>query len=178
MPPVPVVRQIRPAHLIEAARFLIDHHEAQGRPRQAYLRRAVSTAYYALFHYLCWETSCHLLPDGTTDERLAVVRSIDHGAVRKVCEWIADPRGAPAHVGRIVGALTATTGILNLALAFPDLQQARHEADYDHLRGFSKPEAIQFVDAAETAVQSLRAQTRARKAMLFALIAMEIKKVQ
>jgi hypothetical protein len=173
----PPIRQIKPEKLLEAARFLIEHHEGQGRPRQSYLRRAVSTAYYALFHSLCWGATCHLLPDGTLREQLALARSIDHAALKQVCEWIANPRQAPTHVRDIVAVLGATDGILNVALAFPDLLQARHQADYDHLGGFSKPAAVQYVDAAETAIRGMKYQKPAKKQAFFALVAMQAKKV-
>jgi uncharacterized protein (UPF0332 family) len=172
------IRQIKPDQLLHATRSLIEHHEAQGRPKQAYLRRSVSTAYYALFHYLCWETACHLLPDGDAAERLGLVRSIDHSAFKRVCEWIANPKNAPPNVRLMVSALASTEGILNVALAFPDLQQARHDADYNHMIGFSKPAAIELVDAAELAIQSMKYQKKLKRQKFYTLVAMEIKKVQ
>lgn len=156
----------------------MDSQGGQGRPKQSFLRRAVSTAYYALFHYLCWQTACHLLPEGTIELRLRLVRSIDHASIRRVCEWIANPAGAPEHVRAMVDLLAETTGILNVALAFPDLLQARHQADYNHLGGFSKPAATQLIDDAEAAIRDMRYQKKVKKQMFFTLVAMEIKKVQ
>ena len=43
-------------HLIDAARLLAGQTgqmAPRGRPRQAMLKRAISTAYYAMFHALC-----------------------------------------------------------------------------------------------------------------------------
>jgi hypothetical protein len=82
------------------------------------------------------------------------------------------------HVRGLVSALGGTAGVLNVALAFPDLQQARHQADYDHFGGFSKPAANQYVEAAEAAIRGMKYQKRVKKQMFFALVAMEIKKVQ
>ena len=73
--------------------------------------------------------------------------------------------------------LGGTAGILNVALAFLDVLQARHDADYDHFARFSKPSAIQYVEAAEAAVRGMRSQQRAKKQMFFALVAMQIRKV-
>lgn len=78
----------------------------------------------------------------------------------------------------MVEVLGSTDGILNVALAFPDLLQARHEADYDHFGGFSKPAATQHVAAAEAAIRGMKHQKMAKREMFFALVAMEIKKVQ
>jgi uncharacterized protein (UPF0332 family) len=44
-----------PAHLLEQAKHLANREKK--RPRQASLRRAVSTAYYALFHLLIYEAT-------------------------------------------------------------------------------------------------------------------------
>jgi len=52
-------------------------------PRQASLRRAVSTAYYALFHLLIddavstWEVA---------RQRGALARTFEHGKMKRVCE--------------------------------------------------------------------------------------------
>jgi hypothetical protein len=119
-----------------------------------------------------------LLPNGATAERLKVVRSIDHGSLERVCRWISNPAGAPEHVRDIVKELGSTVGILNVALAFPDLLQARREADYDHFAGFSKPAALQYIDAAESAIRDMRYQKKAKKEVFYALLAMEIKKVR
>jgi hypothetical protein len=78
----------------------------------------------------------------------------------------------------IATSLGATEGILNVALAFPDLLQARHDADYDHAGGFSKPAAIQHVEAAAAAIRNMRSQKRPKKQAFYALVAMQIKKIQ
>jgi hypothetical protein len=46
------------------------------------------------------------------------------------------------------------------------------------LRWFSKPTAVQHIEAAATAIRAMKAQKKARKETFFALVAMEIKKVQ
>lgn len=155
----------------------MEHHPAAGRPRQSYLRRAVSTAYYALFHYLCTATAGCLLANRATEEQLHLVRSIDHATLRQVCEWIANPSSAPVHIRGMVGSLATKPGVLNVALAFPDLMQARHQADYDHVNGFSKPVAVQHIDAAEAAIQGMKYQRRATKEAFFTLVVMQVKRV-
>jgi hypothetical protein len=52
-------------------------------PRQASLRRAVSTAYYAVFHLLIDEA----VGNWTIErQRSALARTFDHGKMKKVCE--------------------------------------------------------------------------------------------
>ena len=59
-----------------------------GRPKQASLRRAVSTAYYALFHLVSddfrrqvinWRVS----PESYWDVVVPVYRSLDHGQIKR-----------------------------------------------------------------------------------------------
>jgi hypothetical protein len=58
-------------------------------PTQADLRRAVSSAYYALFHLLISETVMHWRLDET---RNALGRMFDHGTMANASNRILDPR--------------------------------------------------------------------------------------
>ena len=52
--------------------------------------------------------------------------------------------------------------IISVAAAFVDLQQARHEADYDTARRFTRGEALTLVDQAQKAFADWR---RVRKSI-------------
>jgi len=52
-------------------------------PKQASLRRAVSTAYYALFHLLIDEAVGNW---GIVRQRSILARTFDHGKMRSVCD--------------------------------------------------------------------------------------------
>ena len=72
--------------LLELAQDIANLHP--GQPHQASLRRAVSTAYYALFHLLVSEATANWI---RPELRGALARVFDHGpmqqaAVRKVTE--------------------------------------------------------------------------------------------
>ncbi len=69
------------ADLLEQARHLLRREPR--RPKQASLRRAVSAAYYALFHLLVHESSQRLI-SGTAQARLRALtaRAFEHGAMR------------------------------------------------------------------------------------------------
>ncbi|MBC6437988.1 MAG: hypothetical protein GDA52_07600 [Rhodobacteraceae bacterium] len=80
---------MKPEHLIGTARRLVEHSGTK-RPREADLRRAVSTAYYAMFHCLC-ESAANLLIGGGTASRSDAAwrqayRALNHGQARKACE--------------------------------------------------------------------------------------------
>jgi len=53
-----------------------------GEPKQASLRRAVSTAYYALFHLLIDQAVGNW---GVERQRGVLARTFDHGKMKSVC---------------------------------------------------------------------------------------------
>lgn len=90
-----------------------------GRPslRKAAMRRAVSSAYYAVFHELCYVCADQLgVWTKANDLREPVYRLLDHGIARS----------------RLIGkeAAAISSDILQIGTLFRDLQEARHSADY------------------------------------------------
>jgi len=105
---------------------------------QADVRRAVSTAYYALFHLLVSETTLNWSRDSS---RNALGRMFDHGLMKKVSSRVADPKRTP-FAGEDPAAVS---GLRLVADAFVQLQNARHIADYDNGKSWSLWEAIEEV---------------------------------
>lgn len=173
---MPTAVPIDPAKLIEAAREHANHHGGAGRPRPIWLRRAVSSAYYALFHYLGRHAARHLLPGARPEEQLRLARSFNHRAIKDVCEWIAGRRGAniPQHSRRLVQSLQGTS-LVGVADVFCDLQEARHSADYDHLAPFPKAAALGYIQDAERAMQTLDAQSDRDRQAFFSLVSLQTK---
>lgn len=148
-------RVIRPAWLLRQADELGYRQAGPGQPRNSNLRRAVSAAYYALFHAMGWAIAEQLLPAGSLTERASLSRSVDHGALRNVCGWIAKGETPPQHVADLVHAVRADTVMVDVAEAFLELREKRHAADYDHLADFSKEAVLNLVDSAREAVTAL-----------------------
>jgi hypothetical protein len=71
-----------PEHLLEQARHLAGRERT--RPRQASLRRALSTAYYALFHFLIREAVRQIGPNLSEENYNRAYRWFDHGAMIRV----------------------------------------------------------------------------------------------
>lgn len=134
-----------PADLLEQARHLA--RRERGKPRQASLRRAVSTAYYALFHLLLEEAATQSVPASVGAFRPVTRRAINHGDLKKVCNWFVNnslPKGLPA--------LTPPSADLVLvASACLRSQERRHEADYDMTIRYARSEVIAIVKEAENA---------------------------
>lgn len=115
--------------LLRQARHLANREPR--RPRQASLRRAVSTAYYALFHLLTHEAVQLLLVGrGREPLRFSLARAFSHASMKTVAAGFARNDVSPKIVGGLNGQ-PIQPELANVAGAFVDLQQARHEADYD-----------------------------------------------
>jgi uncharacterized protein (UPF0332 family) len=125
------------------------------RPKQANLRRAVSAAYYAVFHYLV-EQACRVLM-GTQHEQRAyrqvLARAFSHGTMKAACTSLAGgtmksavAKGLPAHfvVPREIRALART---------LTDAQDWRHEADYDLTVPFFRADVLTMIQQVETDIQ-------------------------
>jgi uncharacterized protein (UPF0332 family) len=121
------------------------------RPKQVNLRRAISSAYYALFHLLTSEASALYAAEFELAARIN--RTLNHGEMRKVSSMIANnklPKGVQAPGGGYITPRELKT----VANAFVNLQQARHEADYDLARTFSRKQAMEFVQMAREAFET------------------------
>ena len=134
------------------------------RPKQVNLRRAVSSAYYALFHLLTSQASALYAAEFGLAARIN--RTLNHGEMRKVSLMIANdklPKGVQAPVGRYM----APREVKTVANAFVRLQEARHEADYDLTRTFSREEALRFVQMARDAFEAWEAVKKTDDARLY-----------
>lgn len=126
------------------------------RPRQSNLRRAVSTAYYAMFHCLanCCATTLVGGPGADKSEPAwrQVYRALEHGTAKKNC--------------RNKGFLSKfPQEIEDFANTFVSLQEKRHLADYDPVARFTKVEVQRDIAATKVTIERFRtAPTKHRKA--------------
>src|SRR3546814_12167732 len=114
------------------------------RPRQASLRRAISVAYYALFHSLVSDGAMLLSPSNPAGLRQQAQRAFSHNDMVNVCKQFAQGDSGklvPSTQKLIVPPIDPR--LASVALTFVELQQARHLADYDTTKTFSRIEAIQ-----------------------------------
>lgn len=148
---------MRPLDFIATAQDLSGANR-KGRPRETNLRRAVSTTYYALFHYLAG-CCADGIAGGSRSNRShsawnQAYRALEHGTTRRRCE-------NRHRIARF------PTEIQNFAKLFADLQRKRHRADYDPDASFSKNEVIQDILAAEGVIQRfVKASLRDRRAFV------------
>jgi uncharacterized protein (UPF0332 family) len=128
--------------LLEQSRHLAKREPK--RPRQASLRRAISTAYYALFHLL---TTASVSNWKVVRQRATLARAFDHRKMNSACaktsrEQFSDP------------TLTGVQHLKAVANTFIELQQQRHTADYDNSKKWTRTEVLAQIDSVQAAFDS------------------------
>jgi len=129
--------------LLRQARHLATYEGAN--PSQASLGRAVSTAYYALFHLLVQDAGTRW--QGSAESRTGFERGFQHGPMKSVSrqfqgatwmDWHGQQRPVPIEVQYV-------------ADAFVDLQERRHVADYDNYRQWNVTQVQEVLESVEVA---------------------------
>ena len=116
-----------PDDLLEQARRLAKREKKK--PRQASLRRAVSTAYYALFHLLIHEATLNWR---RVDQRPLLARFFEHGKMRTASRKQTDDLNAFFKTNPPAGPeLNTAKHLHRIADTFFQAQQQRHTAGYD-----------------------------------------------
>lgn len=112
-------------------------------------RRAISSAYYALFHAITLASASRFAPDDASRHEL--VRWFRHGDLKAVATWVhggTPPRGLEGSIG----ALRGDERVRSVAVAFQRLIEARETADYDHNASFQRGDVHDLVRIAQEAV--------------------------
>jgi len=142
-----------PNDLLEQA-FHLANREPK-RPRQASLRRAVSTAYYALFHRLSGEMARNWKHAA---DRAILARLFDHGPMAQGCANKRDElnkyfntRPAPGHTHDVRKHLHTVTS------TFVGMREHREKADYDEATKWTRTDVLEKIQSVEAAFQSWRA---------------------
>jgi hypothetical protein len=111
-------------------------------PSQLTLRRAVSAAYYSVFHFLISEATSNWR---NVPLRTALGRAYDHGIMKTASNRILNPKDFP-----FSGEAPAVVAKLrSVAQIFSQLQEDRHFADYNLTKDLDPVEALTQVKSAE-----------------------------
>jgi hypothetical protein len=128
-----------PEHLLEQARHLAQRDRT--RPKQASLRRALSTACYAFFHFLIREAIQQIAPNFSEDNYNRAYRWFEHGTMSSAArafsqEVVRIPKSKDVLIQK------NDSGVIFIAENFADLQDLRHLADYDPSAVFLRAEVL------------------------------------
>lgn len=127
------------ADLIETARAITE--TGRGRPNQARLRRAVSTAYYAMFHTLAASAADLFIGQRRDPAWHRTYRALEHGRAKHACRQAQRLQEFPSD-------------IRDFAEVFVAMQVERQKADYAlDTRAYRKSDVRGYIVAAETAIR-------------------------
>ncbi len=139
-----------PDDLLEVARHLAAFHPEA--PHQASLRRAISTAYYALFHLLVSEAIANW---ARPELRPALGRCFDHGPMKTASETKVSQINAVLKGNLPEGAeKTVLIRLATVASAFISAQQNRNDADYNIARDWTSFDVAEQIDLVTEAFQA------------------------
>lgn len=161
---------LTPDHLFEQADGLLSLYPRR-KPRQTEIRRAISAAYYGVFHFVLTQVADRYI--GATlhaDPRYALVyRSIQHGGLRALCLEVKKP-GVTEKLKPYVPIAGFGRDIRLFAAALANLQDRRHDADYDPSVSFVRKDAVSAIDAARSAIARFKSAERGDKEAFLALL--------
>jgi uncharacterized protein (UPF0332 family) len=143
-----------PNDLLEQAYHLA--RRERKRPRQASLRRAISTAYYALFHLLISESVKNWK---RRSERPALARMFDHSTMARACGAKRDEivRVMKKSNQRLAASeIQQLQELLRVVQTFVEMRSARERADYDGSANWTRTQVLSRIDLVDEAFESWR----------------------
>ena len=144
--------------LLELARALAGLHPEK--THQASLRRAVSTAYYAIFHLLISEATSNW---ARPELRNSLGRCFDHGPMKSASEF----QVAQMNALKTSSLTEADQDLLTVANSFVQAQQRRIDADYNLAKEWGALEVSAHIGSVEEAFRAWRRISQDAKAQAF-----------
>ncbi|KMO15158.1 hypothetical protein [Methylobacterium platani] len=159
------------AHLLEQAERLAEATDGIDRPRPTDLRRAVSAAYYAVFHAGLIAAADAF--SGKADRESAayglVYRSVDHAKMKALCQEIIKQKPSTKFQ-----KYRPTEGwdpfLVGYSEAFITLKEQRMLADYDPGYRIAPAEVEVYISTARSAVDRLDSANGASKRVFLMLL--------
>ena len=122
------------------------------KPTQASQPRSISASYYALFHRLVDEATRMMISSAKRSGlRQCLSRSFHHSHMKQMCTSLAGGT-PPRKLAPAFDPLLLDLRLVSIARTFIDPQEARHQADYNTYRPFTRREAHYFHRLASNAL--------------------------
>jgi hypothetical protein len=173
---------IEPDKLLDAANRLAPAQAGRGRPSYTAHRRAVSTAYYAVFHAVTARVASQMFPTADPLFLQRVRRWIAHGDIKAVARWVSQLQGTssgqpPPHIRALLapagGPLHIDADTVAIADGFLELSEKREQADYDHEAVFPRADTRGLTALAQQVVARVEATQSDEAQRFFGLVAMQ-----
>ena len=153
-----------PEHLFEQAIALVDRPGS----RETDLRRAISAAYYGLFHFVLTAAANMIVgaANQSTDRYRLVYRSVDHSRFRSLCSQLSatNPQNLPFVPSGGFGP------IADFARIAVYLHELRNLADYDPSANFQSDETKLAISEARQAIKWFQKGTQEQQETFLTLL--------
>ncbi len=159
-----------PSDLLLVARML-STTTGTAPPTDAQLRRAISTAYYALFHKIL-RSAAERFAGSDQDNTPAfslLYRAFDHRRMKAICESLQAPTLSKPYQNHL-RRTTVSSHMRDFAVAFTDLRAARVRADYEPSGQFLSSDASSLIDSAQVAIEAFDQIPPSERADVLALM--------
>jgi hypothetical protein len=145
------VTLLNPSQLFDQADKLIVS-SAAGAPRQVDLRRAVSAAYYGIFHIAAAAVADQFVGASrrTSPEYALAYRRIDHKSFKTLCNDVKSSTPSSKYAPFVPNG-GFSIDLKAFAVAAVELQEKRHDADYNPLISVRASDAKALVATARDA---------------------------
>ena len=161
---------LSPEHLFEQGDRLISRRQA-GPPRQVDIRRAISAAYYGIFHATVAAAADQFV--GVTNRTRSryglVYRSVNHTWLRDLCKEV-QKQTLSRKYRSYVPQNGFGTNIIAFAAAVVELQEKRHAADYDPMIRVNRSDAALAIKTARAALRRFRRAHPSRRLAFLSLL--------
>jgi hypothetical protein len=166
---------LTPEHLFERADGLLNLYPRR-KPRQTELRRAISAAYYGIFHFILTQAAdAYIGATYHSEPRYALAyRSISHGGLRALCLDVIKP-SMPDKLKPYVPIAGFGPEIRVFAAALANLQDRRHDADHDPSISVVRKDAQIAIDTARSAIGRFRSADMADRQAFLALLVFSVR---
>ena len=152
--------------LLSASERLHARRSGQKGPlKSAYVRRSISTTYYALFHFILDEAAIRIVGAGNDLRQNLFVRTLSHASLsttfgklkgdtidRSVEDLFRPPGSSP-------GAIATSAFLQQLATAYLDARVKREDADYNLNEPLSETDALRLRRRVIRAIEGWQAAT-------------------
>lgn len=159
-----------PSELLAVARFLATTDD-KPQLTDARLRRAVSTAYYALFHKVLRAAAQRFMGPGQEQRAgfTILYRSFDHRHMKIICLALRVSTLKDRYE-QLLRRNSVSQAARDFAGAFASLQDVRHLADYDPVVEFVPAQVSALIDSADAAMSAFDRVTPDEQADVLALL--------
>ena len=140
-----------------------------GKPKQANLRRAVSAAYYSIFHLFVSEGASVMGSKLSAIARTRLRRAFGHGQMKEVCSKYFAATTAASFTLQIAPLLSFPLDVKlkSVAGVFVDMQEARHAADYDVSTKLTRIDVLSMIADVEAAIPDWKSIRKTDNAKVF-----------